>query len=719
MDCRFTVVSLSRSGAGDPVNFFRGQWHSLRDLVGTRAVFRQFVFGCVMVDSMVTGLKCRARAQRRLAAVFCVQLLLLPFCSAVTAEDLVQLPYQNPDLMVDLGVGLWAWPLPCDADGDGDYDLLVSCPDKPSNGIWFFENTSGSTAVNRFPVFRPGRSLGKTVHYLMPSYGHSGMRVLSPGFEYADVTTQGLRQRMPLSVSPGFHKPSGPQPKGPGVRHNQWRYHDFDGDDRTDLIVGIEDWSYYGWDDAWDADGHWQNGPLHGWVYIFRNRGTDERPDYDKPFLLEAGGKILDVFGCPSPNFGDFDGDGDADLICGEFLDGLTWFENRGSRQQPLYAAGERLRAAEGDPLVMDLQMIVPVAFDWDSDRDLDLIVGDEDGRVALMENVTESGQSRAPRFRGPVYFRQQADTLKCGALATPVGVDWDGDGDTDLVSGNTAGYIEVFRNLSGPGVARPVWSGPERLLVGGRVFRVQAGPNGSIQGPAEAKWGYTTLSVADWDLDGLPDIVLNSILGRVLWLKNCGTRQHPQFEDSKPLEVEWEGTPPQLAWGWLKPEGKGLLTQWRTTPVVVDLNKDSLPDLVVLDHEGYLTWLERFRQGDQLLLKTPARVFVDEQGQPLRLTAGVGGRSGRRKLCVTDWDGDGHYDFLLNSANADLLRGQGEKNGTWTMVPAGSLAKRNIEGHDVSPTVVDFDGDAVPDFVGGAEDGRFYFLKNPRSSTP
>ena len=26
-----------------------------------------------------------------------------------------------------------------------------------------------------------------------------------------------------------------------------------------DLIVGIEDWSYYGWDDAWDATGHWTN----------------------------------------------------------------------------------------------------------------------------------------------------------------------------------------------------------------------------------------------------------------------------------------------------------------------------------------------------------------------------------------------------------------------------------------------------------------------------
>jgi hypothetical protein len=51
-----------------------------------------------------------------------------------------------------------------------------------------------------------------------------------------------------------------------------------------------------------------------------------------------------------------------------------------------------------------------------------------------------------------------------------------------------------------------------------------------------------------------------------------------------------------------------------------------------------------------------------------------------------------------------------------WVMVPAGTLAKRNIEGHDVSPTTVDFDGDGVPDFLGGAEDGRFYFLRNSRS---
>ena len=117
-----------------------------------------------------------------------------------------------------------------------------------------------------------------------------------------------------------------------------------------------------------------------------------------------------------------------------------------------------------------------------------------------------------------------------------------------------------------------------------------------------------------------------------------------------------------------------------------------------------------------KLILKAPRRVFVDEAGAPLRLNAKVAGASGRRKLCVTDWDGDGKFDFLLNSSNADFLQQVGAREGAWVFKNAGTLDRKNIEGHDVSPAVVDFDGDGVPDFLGGAEDGRFYFLKNPRA---
>jgi hypothetical protein len=635
---------------------------------------------------------------------------------AVEPGGLEQLRYNNPGLTVDLGVGLWAWPVPVDADGDGDFDLIVSCPDKPSNGIWLFENASGDTARHKRPIFKPARRLSATRHYVMPSYVDGRTRLLAPGTEYLDFTQVGLDRPVQLPVAANFYRPTGTQPKGPKVRHNQWRYVDYDGDGALDLITGIEDWSFYGWDDAYDENGVWRNGPLHGFVMLHRNLETTAAPRYDGPVKIEAAGQPIDVFGCPSPNFEDFDRDGDLDLLTGEFLDGFTYFENIGTRQAPRYAAGRRLRDARGARLTMDLEMIVPVAFDWDRDGDFDLIVGDEDGRVALIENTGRLRRDRTPVFAPPFYFQQEAATLKSGALATPVGVDWDADGDQDIVSGNTAGYIEFFENLSGPQVATPRWAAPRRLTVNGRPFRIMAGPNGSIQGPAEAKWGYTTLNVADWDGDGRLDIVYNSILGRVEWLRNIGTRRAPRLAPPQPIEVEWDGPQPRLAWGWARPAGKALLTQWRTTPAIADLDRNGLLDLVMLDQEGYLAFFERDRRNGRLILKAPRRAFVNESGQPIRLNPGTAGKSGRRKICLTDWDGDGKLDLLLNSANADLLKQIGEKDGHWIMKHAGTLASRNIEGHDVSPTTVDFNGDQIPDFLGGAEDGRFYLLRNPRS---
>ena len=79
------------------------------------------------------------------------------------------------------------------------------------------------------------------------------------------------------------------------------------------------------------------------------------------------------------------------------------------------------------------------------------------------------------------------------------------------------------------------------------------------------------------------------------------------------------------------------------------------------------------------------------------------------------DWDGDGKLDLLVNSANAQWFRQVGFKDGHWLFKDMGNLDTRRLAGHDTSPTTVDWNNDGIPDLLIGAEDGHFYYLRNPR----
>jgi hypothetical protein len=643
---------------------------------------------------------------------FFVGLLFLMFNAGIVkllAQEIGEfkiVKYNNPGATSYVGVGLWAWPLPLDYDGDGDLDLLVSCPDKPFNGLYFFENKSGES----FPVFEPPVRLGSAIPQVQVSHADGKVRVMVPGTELQDFTKNLDQQPTPLFPADEILKDF---PKKP--RFNQWKMTDYDGDGDQDLLVGADDWSDYGWDNAFNSEGKWKNGPLHGYVYWVENQdGT-----YQSRGRIQVNGKDLDVYGAPSPNMADFDRDGDLDLITGEFLDKMTYFENIGSRSNPRFATGKLLSNSAGT-IKMDLEMIIPVAIDWDRDGWTDLVVGDEDGRVALVRN-TGKIRSGVPVFESPRYFRQKADNLKLGALVTPVSYDWDLDGDLDIVAGNSAGYVAWIENLKdGPA---PQWAEPVLLEVGGKPFRVQAGDNGSIQGPAEAKWGYTTLSVADWDGDGKGDLIINSIWGKVEWLKNTG---NGTLQPAKPVEVAWGNVPvPAPAWNWWKPGPAELATQWRTTPVAVDWNKDGLMDLVMLDHEGYLAFFERKLIAGKLMLLPGQRIFygengsvfssknevVDESPGVLRLNNREAGGSGRRKLSLLDWDNDGDLDLLVNSINVSLFEQVKAENGKVYFRNHGQLAPNILAGHTTSPTFVDWNKNGIWDVLVGAEDGHFYHL--------
>ncbi len=634
---------------------------------------------------------------------FSLALIILFLATCTTVEEkseFKRIKYNNNGLVVDLGVGLWAWPLPVDYDKDGDYDLLVSCPDKPYNGIYFFENTEGNV---KMPVFKPGVRISKAYRNIQPSYVNEKVRYLIPGKEIVSLENEQVKE---IYLSENIHI------EGKKVRANQWKYCDYDGDDALDLIVSVGDWTEYGWDNAFDEKGIWKQGPLHGYLYLIKNENTTDQPKYKNPELIYAGENPIDVYGMPSANFADFDNDGDLDIICGEFLDQFTYFENIGSRSLPKYSSGKKLHYLD-KPITMDLEMIIPVAIDWDKDGDVDLVVGQEDGRVVLIENTGELVDS-IPQFELPIFFKQEADEVKFGALVTPFSVDWDNDGDEDLICGNTAGYIGFIENLDGGN--SPKWAEPVYLMADEKVIHIQAGYNGSIQGPCEAKWGYTTLSVGDWDQDGLHDIIINSIWGKIIWFKNIGTKTNPKLDEAKSLEVEWDTDNLYPSWFWWNPKDKNLATQWRTTPFMIDWDKDGLMDLIMLDHEGYLAFFERTKQEDGLKLLPGKRIFFDENNKPLQLNQKSAGKSGRRKISIIDWDLDGKFDLLINSKNVNFFKNISSKNGKVILKDMGMVNEKILAGHTTSPTTVDWDNNEIPDLLLGAEDGYFYYLQNPKN---
>lgn len=623
--------------------------------------------------------------------------------AADVPPEATAVPYNN-DISVPLAVGLWGMPMPVDYDGDGINDLVISAPDVPYHGTYFFRNIG----TNSRPYFEKAVKISEQgVNCLRISYVKGEPRVLGKGFEYDGY------------FKDFYDKPREIEYKGRRIeedyksnRSNMWNYVDWDGDGDIDVVVGIDTYDDYGWDNAYDSTGQWYKGPLHGHLYLLENV---DGILYNRGRIW-AGGKEIDMEGAPVPSVADFDNDGDLDIICGEFVDGLTWFENIGTRSEPVFAEGRRLANRDGE-IRFHVAMIIPVPFDWDCDGNMDLVVGDEDGSVALLRNTGKKYKGM-PRFETQKLFMQKADLLKCGALCTPVSADWDKDGIDDLIVGNAAGELMFFKNLTGG--PNPSWAAPVPMTSGGKPLRIMAGYNGSIQGPVERKWGYTVPCVADWDGDGELDIVMNQIFGKIQWYKGDGTLN---LSEAKNVEVDWQGTPLKPVWNWWNPGPMDLVTQWRTTPCVVDFNNDGLPDIVMVDTEGYLAFYKRRQDG---MLDPPKRIFhcencsnyhnmngvINSEPGLLLLNDRLAGRAGRRKICVLDWDQDGMPDIIVDSKmGACWFKGISGDAGHYNLRYMGDLCSTVLEHHTTSPTIVDWNTDGVPDLLLGAEDGHIYYI--------
>jgi len=211
----------------------------------------------------------------------------------------------------------------------------------------------------------------------------------------------------------------------------------------------------------------------------------------------------------------DIDGDGNRDILSGSYsrlekaMAGL--FQVLHGNANGTFRTAEALKGTDGEPLIIpikDEQQRVenictrPFAADWDSDGRLDLVVGNFSGTFYWFQG------------EGKGKFQPQPEAIKSGEAilriagnhSDPFVIDWDGDGDLDLVSGSSSGGVQWAENTAGKGEVPELGAFEWLIQPGADPFedRLLVSEN-DLSGPLSS----TRVWVADVNVDGKLDLLV------------------------------------------------------------------------------------------------------------------------------------------------------------------------------------------------------------------